>query len=382
MTTSPDLSPIVDLTLADVDPGDLLDIALVAAGTAMPGLVIREGFTEAAILEAQAAMDAELAFRVNRLPASLMEGLTNLNGVVRDPGAPATTTVLFTAADTAGHIIPAGTSVALPVGNDDSDAVIFTTDTQGQIFPGNTQTVVAATANVVGTTGNGYAVLTPLALLDGLSFIDSAQTGSVITGGRAPETDEAFYTRGAQSQAALSSALVVPAQFLATALLQPYVYRCLVLDNTSWSSTTGIGTVGATPGAVTVVCAGPDGLPLSAPNTALLQALLQSKAASFLTVAVGVPNYSTPLGVAGTVHLLPGYLIADVQTAIEAAVLAYLSPLSWPWSSTVRYNELVALVSNVPGVDYVISISPSSDLTLPGAAPLPIIGSSGPWVAG
>jgi hypothetical protein len=258
VTTSPDLTPFVDLTLYDVDSTDLLDLALAAAATVMPDLVIREGFTEAVVLEAQAAMDAELVYRVNRLPAATMEGVMNLLGLVRDPGAPALTDVLFTAADAAGHTVPAGTRFTILTGPDDTDAVVFSTDAALQIAPGSATGSVSATAETVGSLPNGWVAGTFVDMLDGVSFVNGSQIITTVHGGRDPETDQQFYTRGSQALARQTSVLVRASQFVAYALQQPYVYRALALDNTN-----GTGTVGAAPGHITLAVLGPDGLPVS-----------------------------------------------------------------------------------------------------------------------
>lgn len=371
--SSPDLQPFVDLTLDDRDPGDLVDTALAAMATVIPGLTLREGFTESAVLEAQAAMDAEIIYAVNRLPFAVMEGVTNLFGVVRDAGSPPVATVLFTAADSVGHIIPAGTRLALQVGADDTDAVIFATDAPCQILAGGTVGTVTVTGVEFGSAGDGFNALpgdqTPLALIDSLAYIDSAVLVGAVSGGRDAEDDPTFYTRAAQRFARLSSALVTPAQFTAAALEQPYVYRCLALDNTA-----GSGTVGASPGHITLAILGPDGQYPTSANVAALLALLQSQAASMLTVHLIGPVV-TVVGSGATVHLLPGADPVVVRQALSDAWFAYASPLTWPWAPTIRRNEVIALFSAVPGVDYVVDVQQTQDVTLPGPAPLPQAGS-------
>lgn len=115
-------------------------------------------------------------------------------------------------------------------------------------------------------------------------------------------------------------------------------------------------------------------------------------------VSVLAPSYTT-IYVTCAVHALPGYDTTALASAVQAAILNYLSPAQWgnplfqttpsgaavSWLSsaqgfaTVRYLKLVGLVENVLGVDYVstltlgFSASPvgTSDLTLLGPAPLP-----------
>ena len=67
----------------------------------------------------------------------------------------------------------------------------------------------------------------------------------------------------------------------------------------------------------------------------------------------------------------PEYEGAVVQANITAALDDYLSPQTWPWSRYLRYNELIALISNVDGVDYVSSMTtPSSNVDLGDSATL------------
>jgi phage-related baseplate assembly protein len=75
----------------------------------------------------------------------------------------------------------------------------------------------------------------------------------------------------------------------------------------------------------------------------------------------------TTVDVTATIKVLDTYNTDDVIAAVEAALQNYLTPATWSWASVLRYNELIALISNVPGVDYVADLSqPSADVTLPG----------------
>jgi hypothetical protein len=58
-----------------------------------------------------------------------------------------------------------------------------------------------------------------------------------------------------------------------------------------------------------------------------------------------------------TVVPFVGYTTSQIQNNIKAALDLYLSPNEWDWSDTVRENEILALVDNVEGVDYVSSLN-------------------------
>lgn len=65
------------------------------------------------------------------------------------------------------------------------------------------------------------------------------------------------------------------------------------------------------------------------------------------------------------------YEEAAVTANIEAALEDYLSTQSWPWEQYVRYNELITLISNVEGVDYVNALTaPATDVDLGDTATL------------
>jgi len=160
---------------------------------------------------------------------------------------------------------------------------------------------------------------------------------------------------------------------------------------------------------VTTFVTDPEGVALSSPAmTALASWLLGYREVNFLTYVVA-PSY-TPIYVTFQVHCLPGYDQTATITAAENAILNYLGPATWGAASAsnggaqwlnsaqgfnvIRYNKLLGVIENVPGVDYVppgstglaigTTASPSgtSDITLIGPAPLPQSDSTTPTVVG
>jgi hypothetical protein len=135
------------------------------------------------------------------------------------------------------------------------------------------------------------------------------------------------------------------------------------------SNTTG-GTPGADPGNIAVACLDANGNPLAASDKNALLAVLQGQASANLAVHMIDPTI-TPVAVTATVVAIKGADTNAVMLAAEAALQAYLSPKTWPWAGTVRVNELISLLDQVQGVDYVVGVTaPAGDLALPGAAPL------------
>jgi len=187
----------------------------------------------------------------------------------------------------------------------------------------------------------------------------------------------------------------------------------LVMSANASSTGTG-GTVTATGSygnarTVTTFVTDPEGNALSSPAMTAINTWLDGfREANFLTYVIA-PTYST-IYVTFEIKVLPGFDETATLAAAEQAVLTYLNPQTWggaapsnggnQWLNstdgfaTVRYNKLIGVIEAVPGVDYVpagssglalgFTASPSgtSDLTLPGPAPLPQSDLTTPTIVG
>jgi uncharacterized phage protein gp47/JayE len=139
---------------------------------------------------------------------------------------------------------------------------------------------------------------------------------------------------------------------------------------------TRAGGFGARAGYVSVAVLGSNGARLSAAAKADIQSRLDSRAQANLAVQVIDPGINT-VDVTATVRARVGYTAADVTANVTAALDAFLSPDTWPWSAIVRRNDLIALIENAEGVDYLLTghpTVPAGDVTLTGAAPLAGLG--------
>ncbi|HLW94763.1 MAG TPA: baseplate J/gp47 family protein [Solirubrobacteraceae bacterium] len=129
---------------------------------------------------------------------------------------------------------------------------------------------------------------------------------------------------------------------------------------------------------------------LSGGDMTALSAWLEGFRENGLTAFVEPPS-TTTIYVTAEIHVLPGFVDTAVVANVETALAAYLSPATWGnptggWlnytqgGSTVRFNSIVGVIENVPGVQYALSgqvflgttASPSgtSDIALSGPAPL------------
>jgi hypothetical protein len=129
-------------------------------------------------------------------------------------------------------------------------------------------------------------------------------------------------------------------------------------------------TVGDHLGHVTTVVGGVAGAPLTQAQKNALELVLESKALANLDTHVVDPTI-TVVPVTVTVRRLAGYTDAQVVANVQAKVDAYLDPATWPWGTVVRRNELIALVDQAAGVDYVdVLTAPAADVALAGVGPL------------
>ena len=138
---------------------------------------------------------------------------------------------------------------------------------------------------------------------------------------------------------------------------------------------------------ITVALVDEAGNPVSAPIKAAVDALLQAEREVNFVVTIVDPTINL-INVTTTYKVQPGQLPADVDAAVTAALQNYLNPANWGRESadeaswvqvnTVRYLELATVINNVPGVDYITSLTfalnplalGTADVTLSGVAPL------------
>ena len=355
---NPDITQYTNLVIYDKDPQDIVDAALVVLQARLPEWTPSETNIEFALLEAMALEVAETIYTINRLPEVMVETLLALYEIERDQGVAPSVTIEFTMADNAGYTIDEGTEVSISISA--SENLSFFTDSDLVIAPGNTTGTKTATAIENTISANGVAIGTSCELVDAIEAVESIETTTVIAGGEAPEDDTTFLTRGIQRLQRLTDTLVIPEHFSQYALEKTYVTRAYAIDN--YNSEAGSGVPGDHDGHITVVVYG-DGANVSNGNKALLLAELDDNASGNLGVHLLNPTINT-VNVAIAVKKVDAYTTGAIQTAVQTALTAYLNTATWDWSGTVRRNELITLVSNITGVDYVVSLTtPASDVT-------------------
>jgi uncharacterized phage protein gp47/JayE len=361
---SPDVTDLIDLTLYDQTADDLVARALTDAAAKVPEWTPAAGNLEVILLEAISTVISELTYSVNRVPGAVLDSLLQLYGIFRSEGTYATATVTFTTASPGGITVPYGTVVQLALTGD--TPLDFATDSEA-VNPSGTLTTTVTALDLT-SRANGTASGTPLELISSLPNVDTAALASPVLGGAAPESDSDWRQRAIVRLNRLVTTLVLPRHFTDEALESPGVYRAFAIDNYDGTATAA--------GHVTVAVLAEGGGTLTTGAKAALQADLSSKAQVNLAVHVIDPTITT-VPVTAAIHPTSGSDPATVIAAVTAALTNYLNTDSWDWSGTVRTNELIAVISNVPGVDYVNSLTaPSGNVTLTGAANLAKLGTA------
>lgn len=364
---TPDSPAYVDLSLYDADEQDLVDRALAAAQLVMPDWVPREGNTEVVLIEALALLVGEVVYAINRMPATVLQGLLVLYGIQRDTGVRATGRVEFTLSDSFGHTVPGGTRIRATVESTGQEVDLITMEPL-EVLASSTTGQVDVQAVDPGDDVNGLAVGTVLEMVDAVAYVNRVEVVTAVTGGRGAEADEQLYDRGASLLSRLVSTLVLPSHFTAAALEDPSVGRATTVDMYDPGQA---GNPGDHQGHVSIAVASEAGAVLSGGVKTAVQASLAAKAHAGLSLHIVDPTI-TAVAVAATVTSTLNDP-ATVQANVEAAIEAYLNPLTWPWGGTVYRNELIALVDRVPGVGRVVALTldaGTADVALAGVAPL------------
>lgn len=364
MTISPDYTPYTDLALYDKSPTDIYTAALTTLQARLPDWEPDATNIEVMLIEALAVEIGEMLFSLNRIPSNLVYVLLSLYGVVRDPGSTPFVNVTFTMQDDTGYVVPAGTEVAIATNSSDyiadTEYMSFYTTTDLVVSSPNTTGTVVAQSTEYTNTANGIDAGTTAEVVNSLDGVESAITASAVQGGALPETDEQFAARGIQRLQRLADTLVIADHFTQAALENTLVYRANTIDN--WDAT-GNNNPGDDAGYVTVIVYGEDGALTTSEKTAL-QADLTTRAAANLIVRVIDPTILA-VDVTTIVKVKDDYGDLAVTTAVSEAINQYLSPSNWGWDAAVRVNELISIIDQVEGVEYVASLAkPVMDVQL------------------
>ena len=342
----------LDITPDDRDAQAIFDSALSAAQLALPDWTPRNGNVEVILMEAMSIAAADAIYALNRIPPIVLESVLALYGIIRSTGDQAVGTVTVDFDDLRTLEIAAGTEFA--------DTVTGLTmyardDTQVTNLDTITITVVATDA---GAAGNEIEAGSDLDIVDSIPYSIGATVATGLTGGTDPENDEAYFDRASTVLARVTSSLVIPSHFIAYALQDTRVLRATAIDLFEPG-----GTPGSDLGHITIYVYGRGGQVAEATRTEI-ETAMQTLSAAMITVHVEPATVITQ-AVDITVVGFPGYSTEAIAADVETAIANYLSTDTWVWGADVIVNELIAVASAVPGVDYVQTVgTPSGTVTV------------------
>jgi hypothetical protein len=364
--TSPDWSEYVDLTPYDLSAVDIFNEAITEARTKLPEWVPYAGSIEVVLLEAIATEAANMVAAANRVPGATTETLLKLFGVERSDGTKATTTITVVAINTAGYTISSGTNFAY-FPPDDRDPVVYTTTADLVIPNGSASGTVDAEAAEVGTASNEPSSGAAVQVLETIPYVKSSTLASKPSGGLEAESDTEFFQRAINTLQSYSAAASTSSQIESVILTDhnPPAWRAKAfnLERESDRDTSASGWVAEShPGYVLVAVAKQNAdssdssdIPLSASELQAIADDINDRSNASLVVDV-VNAEVVDVAITITVYKKEGFQSATVASSIESTLDGWLDPNSWDWNQVVRINDVIALVDQVDGVDYVSSV--------------------------
>ena len=365
MTTSPDWSQYVDLTVYDQTAVEIFDESIDYLRDVLPEWTPQAGQIEVVLLEAMATQAASVAAAANRVTGAVMETLLLMYGIERDAGTEATATIDVTVINTSGYVIPAETNFAyFPPGN--GTPLVYTLDEDITITAGGNTGSGTVTARSIGSEYNDPQAAATLQVLATMPYLTSATFQTAPIGGTDPETDDEYFTRASTTIQSYSAALTTPTQIQSWVLVTypNDVYRCNVYDRrrksdrdvTSATYDTHDGFALVVVGGLNATISDTSDVPLTVDKRQEIEAALDLKTnTGLVTELVNAELVDVTVDVSVMPYV--GYTTSQVVTNITDALDAYLSPNEWDWSDTVRQTEVIALIDSVEGVNYVDTLN-------------------------
>lgn len=216
------------------DPDTLAADTFAFIQALIPSYVPNAGNLDTILVEAIAAMAAEVATVASSVPASIFRFFGQLVGVQPINPTPASVPATITAVDTAGYTVPAGTIIGLQTPG--GSTVPFALALDVSIPVGETESVQTATFTAVtagaagsGLGGNGVAaqIITTLSFVSAVTLLDQT------TGGLDGESDSSYLSRLASELVLLAPRPILPGDFAALARNIAGVGRALAVDGLS-----------------------------------------------------------------------------------------------------------------------------------------------------
>jgi hypothetical protein len=372
----------IDVPIA-TDPQDILDEVYTFLQSQIPGWTPAAGNLDVWLAMALSSAAAETRDVASAVPTSIFRYFgSTIIGLQPIDATPSTTTTNWTLQDSAGYTIPAGTQVAIAASGNVLIPFITLADV---VVPSGSTTASGITIQSVNfgaaTAGLG-SVGGSVVLLDPLSFVTAITQVAVTTGGVDAEADSDYLNRLSAYLQLLTPRPILPNDFATLARTNvPGVFRAVGIDGYDATSNTYNNAR-----TVSVAAIDQNGNPVSSTVKNQILTLLNTTREVNFVVYVIDPTINL-IDVTYTAKGLVGFDPTALLGSINAAIAAYLNPATWGtttdatvWlqQTVVRYNKMIQTIENVPGVDYLVSMTMgihggsmgSVDITLTGVAPL------------
>ena len=366
---SVDFTPYVNMQLYDRDPAELYLSSLELLQLNIPGLSVKPGTIEDALVQAFSYLTTVAINHINTLPNMIMEGLANLIGVKRREAKFAYLTATVTALDYAGGQLEEGTTFECSYilgGTTYRDYFEITTpviiDPVEPVLNANPPTALPSTTFTMSATTIGYrqpiAAGKTLTILNSQFVSDSAVALDTFEQGTEEETDAEFLARFSTYLRALGNSLTTAQQIEAFALTQfETITRARAVDLMDADLSRAQGAASA-PGYVSLFVYG-DNTPLNFLARKELSLSLQERMTAGLNLIVEDIQIKNPV-IAVSVIIEKTMNFNSAQDSIKATLFRMLSPVQFfDAEDKLRKSFIISSIMSVPGVIYVPSFTMS-----------------------
>lgn len=357
-----DFTQYVDLRIMDVEPTSIYFDSINLARLVLPDFNLRPGTPEDAMFQAFAYMSALNINAINRLPNSLMLGVSKMLGFPTNQGTRATLTAQLTAVSHDGAVVPEGTLLAFEITQNDqileytfstNEILTIAPNQPGSALPTGT---VSCTCLVFGNIPQ-IANDTNLKILTYSQSLYSAKSSSSFVNGLNSETTDEFLNRATTYIQSVTSARTTKSQlqsYLSTSYPE-LITRTKVYDLTDSDGTLLNGDVAA-PGFVTIFAYGPNRVLTNGEKTDILADVV-GKTTAGLDIGIVDPPLVT-FNITATILYNSAYDSTLVSNAIKAYVAERFSPRNCQYTEErVRYNEVLSALQQNSAVVHVTALT-------------------------
>lgn len=341
-----------------VDIDELTDEAFEILRQYVPGWEPADGNLDVWMLQTTSRIAADLRQFASDVPDTIFRYFGEEIVLVQPKFASeAWFSATWTAIDNKGYVIPAGVTVA--VRKTDGTLAGFQTVADYTIPAGSTSvTGVVASATEEGAASNGLST-TEVELIDAIPWIASIVGDGPTSGGSDGETNEEYMDRLVDEIRLMGPTPVTADDYATVARRVDGIGRAYVLNLYNYGTFTANQEK-----CVTIVVTDENGELCSASAKTEALDLINSVKEVNVNVWVVDPQYKV-VNATFDVHNITASDPTEVHDDVVAELQSYLSPKNWgnveegtefsmryQPQNIVRYNEVIAEISNVYGVDY------------------------------